>query len=112
MHFSERSTSAWKTGLAPLITSPLQEDIEVVVWFVAAGFAGVSFAYELGRAGREVVGLDVNALGGGETAQTTAHHASALDDHYFTLEQLHGQQGARRAYESHDAAIGRIEEIV
>jgi glycine/D-amino acid oxidase-like deaminating enzyme len=112
MHFSERSTSAWKTGLAPLITSPLQEDVEADVCIVGAGIAGMSVAYELSRVGREVVVLDDNAIGGGETAQTTAHLASALDDHYFALEQLHGQQGARRAYESHDAAISRIEEIV
>ncbi len=79
---------------------------------IGAGISGMSVAYELGRAGREVVVLDDNAIGGGETAQTTAHLASALDDRYFTLEQLHGRDGARRAYESHDAAIRRIEEIV
>jgi glycine/D-amino acid oxidase-like deaminating enzyme/nitrite reductase/ring-hydroxylating ferredoxin subunit len=112
MHFSERSTSVWKTGQPTLTTSALQEDMEADVCIVGAGIAGMSVAYELGRAGREVVVLDDNAIGGGETAQTTAHLASALDDRYFILEQLHGREGARRAYESHDAAIGRIEEIV
>jgi glycine/D-amino acid oxidase-like deaminating enzyme/nitrite reductase/ring-hydroxylating ferredoxin subunit len=111
MHFSERSTSVWKTG-QPLTTSPLQEDIETKVCVVGAGIAGMSVAYELGRAGREVVVIDDNAIGGGETAQTTAHLASALDDRFGALEQLHGRDGARRAYESHDAAIARIEEIV
>jgi glycine/D-amino acid oxidase-like deaminating enzyme/nitrite reductase/ring-hydroxylating ferredoxin subunit len=112
MHFSERSTSAWKAGQPPLTTSPLHEDLETDVCVVGAGIAGMSVAYELGREGREVVVIDDNAIGGGETAQTTAHLASALDDRYFTLEQLHGRDGARRAYESHDAAIARIEEIV
>jgi glycine/D-amino acid oxidase-like deaminating enzyme/nitrite reductase/ring-hydroxylating ferredoxin subunit len=112
MHFSEHSVSAWKLAQAPLTTSPLQQDAEADVCIVGAGIAGMSVAYELGRIGKSVVVIDDNAIGGGETAQSTAHIATALDDRYFWLEQLHGQEGAKLAYASHAAAIDRIEEIV
>jgi glycine/D-amino acid oxidase-like deaminating enzyme/nitrite reductase/ring-hydroxylating ferredoxin subunit len=112
MDFSEQTTSVWKAGSAPLVTEPLHQDVEADVCVVGAGIAGMSVAYELAQFGRSVVVLDDNAIGGGETAQTTAHLASALDDRYFVLEQLHGRHGAVLAYESHNAAVTRIEQIV
>ena len=46
------------------------------------------------------------------TGRTTAHLVTALDDRYFELERLHGEEGARLAAESHTAAINAIEAIV
>jgi glycine/D-amino acid oxidase-like deaminating enzyme/nitrite reductase/ring-hydroxylating ferredoxin subunit len=46
------------------------------------------------------------------TGRTTAHLVNALDDRYFELERLHGEEGARLAAESHTAAINAIEAIV
>ncbi len=112
MQCSERTESTWKVSQPPIETSPLNVDRETDVCVVGAGIVGMSVAYELARAGRRVIVLDDNAIGGGETAQTTAHLASALDDHYYKLEQLHGLEGARLAFESHAAAIDRIEAIV
>src|SRR5256714_322141 len=37
---------------------------------------------------------------------------TALDDRYYELERLHGEGGARLAYESHAAAIEQIEKTV
>ena len=71
----------------------------------------MSVAYELAKAGRQVVVLDDNAVGGGETGQTTAHLASALDDRYFEIERVHGREAAKLAYQSHQSAIERIGEI-
>lgn len=112
MRFSERSTSIWKTTQPAFETTPLQEHLDADICIVGAGITGLSVAYELSRAGRKVVVLDDNAIGGGETAQTTAHLSSALDDGYALLERLHGEDGARLAYDSHDHAIARIEQIV
>ncbi|WP_406698956.1 FAD-dependent oxidoreductase [Singulisphaera sp. Ch08] len=69
-------------------------------------------AYLLTREGKSVVVLDDGPLAGGETQRTTAHLSNALDDRYFEIERLHGQQGARLAAESHSAAIERIGAIV
>lgn len=112
MHYSEHTQSIWKGTHAPLTTTPLSEDAEVDVCIVGAGLAGLSVAYHLLREGQSVLVVDDNAVGGGETAQTTAHLASALDDRFSELEKLHGETGARLAYLSHDAAISAIERIV
>src|ERR1043165_5657654 len=69
-------------------------------------------AYLLGREGESVVVLDDGEIGGGMTGRTTAHLVNALDDRYFELERLHGEEGARLAAESHTAAIDRIAAIV
>lgn len=111
MRFSEGSVSIWKDE-PPLLGEPLTGDLETDVCIVGAGIAGMSVAYELAQVGRQVVVLDDNAIGGGETAQSTAHLSSAIDDQYCMLEQMHGAEGAQIAYRSHDAAITRIEEIV
>jgi hypothetical protein len=51
-------------------------------------------------------------IGRGMTARTTAHVVSALDDRYYELEKVHGEEGARFAAESHTAAIDRVEQVV
>ncbi len=109
---SERSVSVWEgTGGPQAEFVPLREDLRADVCVVGAGIAGMSVAYLLAKTGRRVVVLDDNAVGGGETGQTTAHLSSALDDRYTVLEQVHGGEGARLAYESHQAAIERVAAI-
>ena len=90
----------------------LNHDMETDVCIVGAGIAGLSVAYELAKAGRQVVVLDDGSPAGGETCRTTAHLSNALDDRYFEVEKVHGQEGAQLAAASHSRAIDRIEEIV
>jgi glycine/D-amino acid oxidase-like deaminating enzyme/nitrite reductase/ring-hydroxylating ferredoxin subunit len=87
----------------------LGQDAECDVCVVGAGIAGLSVAYTLAREGRKVIVLDARDLSAGETAQTTAHLASALDDRFSELERVFGEEGARFAYESHARAIDEIE---
>jgi glycine/D-amino acid oxidase-like deaminating enzyme len=82
------------------------------VCVIGAGIAGMSVALHLAKAGVRVVVLDRYGVGAGETAQSTAHLASAMDDRFENLERLHGPEGSRLAYQSHQAAIERIGEIV
>ncbi|HEX9941897.1 MAG TPA: FAD-dependent oxidoreductase [Thermoanaerobaculia bacterium] len=92
-------------------TGPLQGDARADVCVVGAGIAGLSTAYHLARSGLSVIVLDDGPIGGGETGRTTAHLSNALDDRYYELERLFGEDGARRAARSHTAAIDRIEAI-
>ena len=46
------------------------------------------------------------------TRMTTGHLTNMLDDRYFELEKLHGEEAIRVAADSHTAAIERIDEIV
>lgn len=108
----EQSRSVWMdTGDVPP-ESALAERVSADVCIVGAGIAGMSTAYLLAREGKSVVVVDDGPIGGGMTGRTTAHLVNALDDRYFELERLHGEEGARLAAESHSAAINAIEAIV
>jgi len=108
-----QSRSVWMdTVKRPPAQPPLAERITADVCVVGAGIAGMTTAYLLSREGKSVVVLDDGPIGGGMTERTTAHLVTALDDRYFELERLHGEDGARLAAESHAAAINAIEAIV
>lgn len=106
-----RSRSVWMEGDVPSFT-PLRQDTDAQVCIIGAGIAGMTTAYLLARAGKDVVVLDDGPIGGGQTGRTTAHLSNVLDDGFHVLEKVHGPQGAQGAYASHTAAIDRIEEIV
>ena len=82
-------------------------DCDVVV--IGAGIAGLSTALCLLREGRQVLLVDRQGIGAGETLRTSAHLASALDDRFSVLARYHGRDGARLAAASHAAAIDWIE---
>src|SRR5205807_1440810 len=90
----------------------LMEDAHANVCVVGAGIAGMTTAYLLAQEGKSVVVLDDGPIGGGMTGRTTAHLVTALDDRYFELERLHGEDGARLAARSHAASINRVEQNV
>jgi len=104
--------SVWAATAKMPTYSPLMENTQADVCIVGAGIAGLTTAYLLTQAGKSVVILDDGPLAGGVTQVTTAHLSNALDDRYFVIESLHGEEGARLAAESHTAAINRIEAIV
>jgi glycine/D-amino acid oxidase-like deaminating enzyme/nitrite reductase/ring-hydroxylating ferredoxin subunit len=108
----EQSRSVWMDTAEVPLESQLAENVSADVCIVGAGIAGMSTAYLLAREGKSVIVLDDGPIGGGMTGRTTAHLVNALDDRYFELERLHGEEGARLAAESHTAAINAVEAIV
>lgn len=96
----------WRTPPMPAAASP---DGVADVLVVGAGIAGLVTAINSAQDGRRVVVVERQAPGAGESGRTTAHLASALDDRYAALAQLHGEEGARLAAASHAAAIDWIE---
>jgi glycine/D-amino acid oxidase-like deaminating enzyme/nitrite reductase/ring-hydroxylating ferredoxin subunit len=108
---SGAKTSIWVDTAQIPKYQPLNEDMTVDVCVVGAGIAGMMTAYTLAKAGQRVVVLDDGDIGSGETGRTTAHITAALDDRYYNIESMHGEDGARLAAESHTAAINRAEEI-
>jgi len=103
---------AWRDPLKDVKGPPLTEDITCDVCVVGAGIAGLTTAYLLAQAGRFVVIIDANnSPGGGETRFTTAHLASAIDNRFTEVVRIRGKECARLAYQSHSAAIDRIESI-
>src|SRR5215204_4112121 len=108
---SGHTTSVWMNTTEVPDLPAVNQDMRASVCIVGAGISGMTTAYLLARAGRAVVVIDDGPIGGGETGRTTAHLTAALDDRYYQIQKLHGQEGARLAAESHSAAITRIESI-
>ena len=89
---SGRTQPVWYVGEDPLVPEPLAGDLRTEVCVVGAGIAGITTAYLLARAGRQVVVLDDGPVAGGETGRTTAHLSFALDDRYVELDGAGGIQ--------------------
>ena len=107
-----RHESVWSATAQLPECGPLQENLHVDVCVIGAGMAGLSTAYHLMKAGKSVAVLDDGPLVSGMTRMTTGHLTNMLDDRYFELEKLHGEEAIRIAADSHSAAIERIDEIV
>ncbi|MFN2509116.1 MAG: NAD(P)/FAD-dependent oxidoreductase, partial [Chthoniobacterales bacterium] len=111
-HQTERAgerISLWEATSEAGALNPLRENTRADVCIVGAGIAGLSVAYRLASEGRSVVVIDDGLVGRGMTGRTTAHIVNALDDRYYELEKLHGEEGSRLAAESHTAAIDQVE---
>src|SRR5437867_7021680 len=109
---SGTTESIWMATADPPSEGALTTDARANVCIIGAGIAGLTTAYLLGRVGKKVIVLDDGPIGGGMTARTTAHLSNAIDDRFYELERLFGEDGSRLAAESHTAAIERVEAIV
>ncbi|MGE5518244.1 MAG: FAD-dependent oxidoreductase [Bacteroidota bacterium] len=109
-HRADESQSIWMSGrpaAAPLL--PPVADLRAEICVIGAGMAGLSVAWHLARAGRNVVVIEAGAAPGmGETNRSTAHLTSAVDDGFVELERLFGPDDARLVAHSHAAAIDTI----
>jgi len=109
---SGTTTSVWMATASTPPEKPLNKNTSANVVVIGAGIAGLTIAYLLSQEGKDVIVLDDGPIGGGMTARTTAHLTNALDDRFYELERLFGEEGARLAAQSHSAAIDQVEEIV
>ena len=92
-------------------SGPLAGDRTTDVCVIGGGIAGLTTAYLLARAGRQVIVLDDSPIASGESLRTTAHLVNALDHGWSTIVATHGEEHARSAAESHTAAIDTIGRI-
>lgn len=106
-----RTASLWAGSTQPKSYSALNTDLDTDVCIIGAGIAGLTTAYLLQRQNRSVTILSDRVPGDGQTGRTSAHLASAIDDRFLTLYRAFGEQTTKLAYESHAAAIDRIEQI-
>ena len=111
MDTASQTRSVWM-GHSNLESGALAGDARADVCVIGAGIAGISTAYMLMKKGRRVIVIDDGPVGSGMTSRTTAHLMSAIDDRYYEIERLHGEDGARMAATSHSAAIDAIGDIV
>jgi glycine/D-amino acid oxidase-like deaminating enzyme/nitrite reductase/ring-hydroxylating ferredoxin subunit len=109
---SGEDISFWIDSVKPLMYEPLNKDIETDILIIGGGLAGITTAYCLLKAGKKVVLVEDGFIGSGESGRTTAHITCALDDRYYEIEKVFGEDGSKKAAESHIAAIEWIDKIV
>ncbi len=104
--------SVWIDSVAPLSFNKLALNKKVDVAIVGGGIAGVTIAYCLTMVGKKVALVEDGFIGSGETSRTTAHLVNALDDRFYELERLFGEDQAKLIAQSHTAAIDFIENVI
>lgn len=109
---SGKNKSFWTTSTDSIAFKKLNKNIETEILIVGGGIAGLTTAYCLLKAGRQVVLIEDGFIGSGETGRTTAHLTCALDDRYFELENTFGEEKAILAANSHMSAIQWIANTV
>jgi glycine/D-amino acid oxidase-like deaminating enzyme/nitrite reductase/ring-hydroxylating ferredoxin subunit len=102
----------WIDSVKPLEFETLNKNIDADILIIGGGIAGLTTAYCLLKAGRQIVLVEDGLIGSGESGRTTAHLTCALDDRYYEIAKTFGDEGSRKAAESHTAAIDLIEKIV
>jgi glycine/D-amino acid oxidase-like deaminating enzyme/nitrite reductase/ring-hydroxylating ferredoxin subunit len=106
---NEKSVSVWMDTRVVDTAPALDRNETADVAVVGSGIAGMSVAYELAKAGKDVVVIDRGPIGKGMTSRTTAHLTAQCDDGFAELIDVRGEEIAKLWYQSQVACIDRIE---
>ncbi|HEX8343083.1 MAG TPA: FAD-dependent oxidoreductase, partial [Tepidisphaeraceae bacterium] len=110
--YNGKTTPIWSNDTSPHPRPPAPLPGEAAdVCVIGAGIAGTTVAYLLAAEGKSVIVLDQSEWPQGETTRTSAHLSSIFDDRFYDIERQYDVEVARTLYESHSAAIDRIEQI-
>ena len=90
----------------------LQKDLNVEVAVIGGGMAGILIAFQLQRAGKQVVILEADRIGSGQTQNTTAKITSQHGLKYAALLRSVGEEKARQYAMANEAAIAEYRRIV
>lgn len=107
-----RPESLWRATHRVGGFAALPGNLEVDVAIVGGGISGVTAAAILASAGQRVALLERDAIGSGETGNTTSHLTEAVDGRYQTIIRDFGEEGARLVAASSREAISWIERTI
>ena len=91
---------------------PLREEKKVDVAVIGGGLTGLLTAYFLQQNGKDVIVLEADRIGSGQTRNTTAKITSQHGNIYATLLKDYGAENARLYARANQAAIDQYEEII
>src|SRR4051812_793775 len=101
--------SYWMASAGPPSYPPPDGDLEVDVAVVGGGIAGLSAAWDLVKAGRQVAVLDAGRIAAGVTGYTTAKLSALHTLIYAHLLDSFDEETARLYAESQQDAIAYAE---
>ena len=91
---------------------PLQRDKNTEVAVIGAGMAGILIAYQLQKAGKQVILLEANRIASGQTRNTTAKITSQHGLKYAALLSSHGEDQAQQYAMANEEAITAYRQII
>lgn len=104
--------SLWKATTTIPQRSPLPGDITVPNVVIGAGMAGILTAWFLQRRGMEVIVLEANTIGSGQTGNTTAKITSQHGLFYAKKIKQVGERKTRMYAVANERAIATYEKII
>lgn len=102
----------WGDSAAVPRFEPLNRDLETEVVIIGAGLTGITAAYLLKREGVKVALLERQMCAGADTGRTTAHLTYVTDKRLKQIVKEWGREGAKAFWESGQAALDQISELV
>ncbi len=109
---SGKSLSIWAATFDVPEFGTLENDEQADICVIGAGITGLLTACRLCSKGKKVIVVEDGTIGSGETARTTAHISSVIDDRFYEISRLHSEETCRLAAESQVTAVNMIEDIV
>lgn len=104
--------SIWRMETEIEKRAALNENIKTEVAIIGAGMAGILTAYFLKQQGKNVIVLEKNRIGGGQTGNTTAKITSQHGYIYTTLVKYYGEKNARLYARANEAAIAEYRRLI
>ena len=104
--------SIWSQSCSIRERETLHGNLEVEVAVIGAGMAGILTAFALQEAGRQVVVLEANRIGSGQTRNTTAKITSQHGMVYQKLIQTMGMDAARQYAQANQLAVRAYKDII
>ena len=108
----ERMESIWSQSCKIRERERLPDDMEVETAVIGAGMAGILTAFALQEAGCQVVVLEADRIGSGQTRNTTAKITSQHGMIYQKLIKTFGVDAARQYAQANESAIRAYKAII
>ena len=106
------TTPYWSTSATFPQFAKLAEDVVTDVVVVGAGMTGLSAAYLLAKAGKQVIVLERGRCAGTDTGHTSAHLTMVTDTRLRELVKKFGRNHAQAVWDAGLAAIAKIDEVI
>lgn len=104
--------SIWTKTTMMQETASLLHDVKVEAVVIGAGLTGILTAYFLQKSGIDVIVLEADKIGSGQTKNTTAKITSQHNLIYAYLIEKFGEEKARQYADANESAIREFKELI